>query len=790
MTRLALLIAGLTLLLSVPASATHVPVPSVDRAVIKSTYKPIGFYKPGDAIPSPLDLPKADADGLFNPSGNWNALDNNVYETLNFPTRQANDQSNADPLGSGDPRHGFCPPSATEPQFNPYGKCANHQLEFLDYYERTMKAVLKDFGVTVRRQDFVNGDPEDPARPICCGLSTAGGTAHNMYAIVPGADHPEQYVLVGAHFDTTDTGPATTWDSSEGHAQTIRMAAIMAEYWKATGSRPSATMVFVPWDQEEAGSVGSETWLATHTLDGKAPETVRAYFNTDPCTAGFPAYYRGNPAEQRISEVLQLADPADDENPDATKAFNDQSTRVIDEFWADIDDTIETVAGPMPVYTDADRQEIVVALGGLLAFGSDYSNFDELNVPVFNMFADNLGPHADGSQGDSAEGASYLHTPRDNLQTLNMLTGPDQSGTTFSDGWVKSQEFCAQIHSRGMLQPNMAGAQTVTNDPVAFFEAGPSVRAAKGKLVTMDASGTYQYAALGSRAYVDDSRLQYKWDFGDQSAPAFGKVVKHAYKSSAVFQATLTVTNRDTGQTDSVKRQIEVGDGDGNESDPAGQSQDAVSSGGPGRPGEVVACQSGAGFTSLSVRAAGKGIRVEGQVRQGQGFVAELFQAAKGRRALKAKRIDRFSVNGATTYTPKKRLAAGTYYLRVSTRGTGPRPEYRFFGFDRRGSRFKALPSFAAPDSCDTVSLFRLDAPAFDAKRSLGISVATTKAGRLELRIFRGKAKKPAKRFTKTVPAGSLQRFKLSGRKLKRGTYRVVVYVDGKASGTLQAKRL
>ena len=783
----ALAAAVLSLIAAAPAAANH-PQPPLDRDALKSTYAPIGFFKPGDAIPSPLEPPAPDPSGVYNPSGKWNALDTNVYETLNYPTRQAGDESNADPVGSGDPRHGFCPPSAESPEFNPYGKCANHQLEFLDHYERTMKQVLKDFGVVTRRYPFEGVGA--PARPICCGLSAPGGSSFNMAAIVPGADHPEQMVLVGAHFDTTDTGPATTWDSSEGHAQTVRMAAIMAEYWKKTGTRPSATMIFMPWDQEENGSLGSENWLATRVLEDEPSKRIRAYFNTDPCTAAYPAYYHGNPG-QRIPMVLQLSDPADDEDPARTEAFNKRANEVIDEFFADTDETIEALDGPHPVYTEDDRDEIVTALGGLLVFSSDYSNFDGVNVPVFNMFADILGPHADGSPGASSEGPTFLHTPRDNLQTLNQLTGPDQTGLTFSDGWVKSQEFCAQIHSRYMLEDEMAGHQVATGEPVAFFEVLPGVfQQPKGKLLTLDASGSHQLSSSALRTYVDPAQLQFKWDFGDKTSAAFGKAVKHAYAKAGVYNARLTVTNRETGQADTMAVRVEIVDENaGTETDPAGQG---VDQGGPiAKQSQVVACQSGAGFERLSVRASGRSIRIEGKPTKGETFTADIYLVTKGTKPTrKSRKVASLQVNGAATYNGA-RAKRGIYFVRVASRGTGSRPDIRDFAFDRSARAFKARRPMAFPDTCDLVSVYRLDSPAFGGARRLGVTLALTRNGKVRLSVFRGKSKKAVKRFTREVLASRAQRFVWKvPRKVRKGEYRVVLTVDGQpGSKTLHARR-
>ena len=553
----------LATLLAIPtaASAAREVAPQPPLDVKHLNYHPIGAFKPGEPIPTTAAPPPADGNGIFNPSGQWVAYDTNVYESLNLPQRQAGDESASDPPGNGGQPYGFCPPA---PGHAPWGKCANHQLEYLDYYERTMKAILGDFGVVIKRYQF-----ESPGSgPRGAFLSTAPGRSFNISATVPGADNPEETVLVSGHYDFTDSGPAAAWDSSEGHAEVIRMAKIMADYWRATGTRPSATIKFIPWDQEESGTLGSKHYVENNVPPGEEDE-IRGYFNVDPCAGAFPAYYHGSGDEgSRIPMVLQLADPSGQvEERDATEieAFNARAETIVDEVFEHLDDTITTASGARDIFVTpaeaeaegktADRHRVVTALGGLLAFTSDYSNFEGIGVPIFNLFPDMIGPHADGTPA-SAEGVSILHTPRDNLTTINALTGPDQSGITASEGWMKGMELCAQLESWYMLQPQMAGAQSVSPDPVAYYEALPN-EGVVDQPVEFDAGGTYQYASMTTRTLVDADRLKFEWDFGDGTTGS-GRSVKHAYESVGRYETKLTVTNRDTRQRDTMTLPVTI----------------------------------------------------------------------------------------------------------------------------------------------------------------------------------------------------------------------------------------
>lgn len=762
------------------ASAADPPQPPMDRAVLKKLWQPVGFFKPGDPIPMPLTPPTPTGPGgIYNPSGHWSAYDTNVYESLNFPGRQAGDTTNNDPPGSGFPAFGYCPP---HPQYPLAGRCANHALEYLDYYEATMDEILKDFGGVVHRYKFVNPDPGTPVGAPA-GLSSTGGETYNIAGIVPGADHPEQEVIVSGHWDFTDAAHAAAWDSSEGHAEVIRIAKLMTDYWRATGTRPAVTVRFMPWGAEESGSVGSADYVTNYIADERDSLRIRGYFNMDPCAGAYPAYYHGNDAE-RVPMVLQLGVPG--EGADVTnrlEPFNKEALEVVDEFFADIDDTIQTSSGEQPVFRDADRPEIVTAVGGLALFSSDYGNFEAIGVPIFNLFPDMFGPHADGTPG-STEGMATIHTPRDNLATLNALTGPDQSGMTASDGWMTGMELCAHLEGRFMLRSSMAGAQTVDTKPVAYMEPLPAI-GEKGKLHAFDASGTYQYASAGERTYVDDAQLQYKWDFGDGSPPAYGKTVQHAFGKVATFPVTLTVTNRQTGEQDTATRRVTINPGDGNDTDPASQSQDQ---------GAVVACQSSNAFSSVSAKPDGAGLVFAGRTTNDAPFTATVYQAAKGRKAKKLAEVAKFGVSGSYRWDGKvdgKAVPRGTYVAQLSARGSGARPDERAFAFRKTGSRFGKLKRFQRKDTCGLLSVLRLSSPVFGGRVPLVANVATTDGARVTVTLQR-KGKRAARKTVKTSP-NRLAKVFFKPRKLKRGKYIVKVRAKAgkrKANGKLFAARL
>ncbi|MCA1705623.1 MAG: M28 family metallopeptidase, partial [Actinobacteria bacterium] len=372
----------------------------------------------------------------------------NAYETIWFPQRQAGDESAKDEPG-GAIQHGTCPE----------GGCANHGLEFIRFWRKTMRGLVKPLGGVVRKYKFYS--------PGSDALPTPPGDTFNLQAIVPGSVHPEQSVIVSGHYDQTDTGPASAWDSSEGHATVIRIAKILTDYWAKTGTRPAVTVRFGAWAAEEAGTFGSEAYIRNQ-LTPFPSSRVLGYFNLDPCGGAYPAYYRGNLAD-RVAMVMQLANPANAVAPEVKQDmedFNKQSRVIIGDVFNHLDDKLTDLPSEPEIFVSdeeaekagvpSQEPEIVEAVGGLAFFSSDYANFEKIGVPILNLFPDMFGPHRDRSYtAYRNDGITTIHTPNDNLKTLNALTSLDQTGLTPSQGWYKALELCAHIPGWFMLQPNM-----------------------------------------------------------------------------------------------------------------------------------------------------------------------------------------------------------------------------------------------------------------------------------------------------------------------------------------------
>ncbi|MBI1854076.1 MAG: M20/M25/M40 family metallo-hydrolase [Planctomycetes bacterium] len=89
-------------------------------------------------------------------------------------------------------------------------------------------------------------------------------TGHdNVIAVLPGTVSPNQFVVIGAHYDSVNWQDGTTArapgadDDGSGDASVLEAARILA----SSGIRFEKSIVFAAWAAEEVGLVGSQAWV-------------------------------------------------------------------------------------------------------------------------------------------------------------------------------------------------------------------------------------------------------------------------------------------------------------------------------------------------------------------------------------------------------------------------------------------------------------------------------------------------------------------------------------------------
>jgi N-acetylated-alpha-linked acidic dipeptidase len=102
----------------------------------------------------------------------------------------------------------------------------------------------------------------------------------DVVAKIPGAVAPDEWVIIGSHRDAWTFGAS---DSVSGHVSMMAVARAMGEMMK-NGWKPRRSVLFVSWDGEEQGLLGSTEWVEDLTAELKAKAAI--YVNRDAGAGG------------------------------------------------------------------------------------------------------------------------------------------------------------------------------------------------------------------------------------------------------------------------------------------------------------------------------------------------------------------------------------------------------------------------------------------------------------------------------------------------------------------------
>jgi N-acetylated-alpha-linked acidic dipeptidase len=104
--------------------------------------------------------------------------------------------------------------------------------------------------------------------------------AFNTIAVIPGTVWPDEWVLVGAHRDSWGPGAVDNVSGTAAVVEAARAFSVAAEQ----GYRPKRTLVFLTWDAEEWGILGSTEWVEANADRLRA--SAVAYINQDSPVSG------------------------------------------------------------------------------------------------------------------------------------------------------------------------------------------------------------------------------------------------------------------------------------------------------------------------------------------------------------------------------------------------------------------------------------------------------------------------------------------------------------------------
>jgi carboxypeptidase Q len=126
----------------------------------------------------------------------------------------------------------------------------------------------------------------------------------NIVAEIPGTDKADELVILGAHFDSWDSGTGAT-DNAAGSAVMMEAMRIL----RASDLKMRRTVRLALWTGEEEGLLGSRAYVKEHFADRQSMQLkpdhakVSAYFNVDNGTGKIRGVYlQGNDALRPIFE--------------------------------------------------------------------------------------------------------------------------------------------------------------------------------------------------------------------------------------------------------------------------------------------------------------------------------------------------------------------------------------------------------------------------------------------------------------------------------------------------------
>lgn len=123
---------------------------------------------------------------------------------------------------------------------------------------------LHDLPVTVVRQHFM---------PPVFYAKKPKVPATNVIVTVPGAQHPDQTVVVGCHPDGEPNSHGSAFDDASGCVIELALARVLGEQWRQQGL-PALTVQFDLFDAEEQGITGSINYLFHERHGALMPKPV------------------------------------------------------------------------------------------------------------------------------------------------------------------------------------------------------------------------------------------------------------------------------------------------------------------------------------------------------------------------------------------------------------------------------------------------------------------------------------------------------------------------------------
>jgi N-acetylated-alpha-linked acidic dipeptidase len=223
-------------------------------------------------------------------------------------------------------------------------------------------------------------------------------TVYDVVAVMRGSVWPDQWVMRGNHHDAWVFGAA---DPLSGQVSLLEEAKAIGQL-ASRGWRPKRTIVYLSWDAEEPGLLGSTEWVETHAAELKQKAIL--YINSDTNARGFLRAGGSHDFEHFVNLVANgIADP-------------ETGAPIAERLRAKIE-----VDGTKKGATDEAKAEAKIAIDPGMDFplealgsGSDYSAFlEHLGVPALNI-----------EFGDEGSNGGVYHSRYDTFEHFERFGDP------------------------------------------------------------------------------------------------------------------------------------------------------------------------------------------------------------------------------------------------------------------------------------------------------------------------------------------------------------------------------
>ncbi|HET6725713.1 MAG TPA: transferrin receptor-like dimerization domain-containing protein [Gammaproteobacteria bacterium] len=200
---------------------------------------------------------------------------------------------------------------------------------------------------------------------------------YDVIAKIPGAKYPDQWVMRGNHHDGWVFGAE---DPLAGNVALLAEAKALGGLLK-TGWRPKRTIIYMSWDGEEPGLLGSTEWVEDHAA--LLAKNGAIYINSDTNERGF-LFAGGSGSLQRF--IDQVGKSVTDPETDTNVIHRARAARLVRQLKHPPHNQSDRISSnpeqPLPIF----------ALGS----GSDYSSFiDHMGIASLDI---GFGGESEGTQ--------------------------------------------------------------------------------------------------------------------------------------------------------------------------------------------------------------------------------------------------------------------------------------------------------------------------------------------------------------------------------------------------------